>query len=373
MSRILRSSIVLSVVVLFLASGMALALEFVLLESFPKAAPGAYGIVATGLPDGRLIVWNGDAIYLQSGAPTYLDGWVGEESFTPIASGYAGDPGFIALAPDGHTVLLGAGFSGTLYLFDVHDAEDYIPGSEIATIGHYSALFLTQDLVLIDKPKDDYSTDELAIVDLSAPTPAATSVMDKPAAVDLAPGEFAASAQLAVDAAKTTVYVMSQVYDAGFMLVSNQLKSVSVSDLIDAYYGKAVLDWNTDAVAIGADGAFNSAGPAATTSAGHLPIGGFGGVQLVNPSAAVVVDTYAPAGAFEYYAVAYDSYTDVVLPIVADPADWSMDVVYAPAGAFGSLPTLSAVGLLMLVLAVATAGLCALRVSKRGRWGIMQD
>jgi len=336
-------------------AGPVSALGFTRLDHFPEAAPGAYGVVASGLSDGRFVVWNGDTVYVQSRAPVYLDGWTGEEHFRPIASGYAGDPGFIAVAPDGHTVLLGAGYSGKLYLLDTEYPEDYIPGSEVATVTHYTGVFLTQDLVLLDSLKGDYSTDELAIVDVSAPMPTAVGVMDKPPAGDLNPGGFAASAQVAVDASRTVLYTMSQVYDAGYMLVSNELKGVLVSDLLDAYNSKAVLDWHLDATAIGGDGAFYSGGPAGVMPSGSLVIAGFGGVQIVNPAAAAIVAEYAPAGTLEYYSVAYNPYADIVLPIVADPADLSMDVVYAPEGAFGTLPAVSAVGLFLLVGAVIIA------------------
>jgi hypothetical protein len=185
------------------------------------------------------------------------------------------------------------------------------------------------------------------MVDLSVSYPVPKRVMLKPPLSDLVGTQFGASACLATNASRTTVYVMGLIYD-GWSLVSSQLKRVSVDRLIDAYNAKAVLDWDSDAVVIGAPNAFHSGGPAGVAPNGDLLIGGFGGVQRVDPVRAVVVDTYDPAGPFEYYGVAYNPYTDVVMPIVAD-VDWSMDVVYAPTGAFGALPAAAPWALAVLI------------------------
>jgi hypothetical protein len=321
--------------------------EFEVLASFPKAASGAYGVKAEGLPDGRFIVWNGDAVFVQT--------IVGGNAFKQIASGYAGDPGFIAVSLDGHTVLLGAGYSGKLCQLDVRAPVDYSPGSEAATVTHYYGVYLTQDLVLLDRATDDLTMIELAVVDLSSPSPAPVRVMLKPDPDDLTGDEYGASACLAINSSRTTVYMMGLVYD-GSTLVSNQLKKIPASVLIDAYQAKTVLDWNADATPIGSPGAFNSGGPAGVSSNEELFIGGFGGVQRVNPFAATVVDTYDPAGPDEYYGVASNPYRDIVLPIVADQADYSMDVVYAPEGAFAAVPALDGVGLAIVVVMVMLSG-----------------
>ena len=319
--------------------------EFEVLASFPKAVPGAYGVKAEGLPDGRFIVWNGDAVFVQT-IP-------GGDAFRQIASGYAGDPGFIAVSPDGHTVLLGAGYSGKLYELDVRAPVDYSPGSEAATVTHYYGVYLTQDLVLLDRAADDLATTELVVVDLSSPSPVPVRVMLKPDPDDLTGDEYGVSACLAVNLSRTTVYMMGLVYD-GWTLVSNQLKKIPASVLIGAYQAKTVLDWNTNAILI--PGAFNSGGPAGVSSNEELFIGGFGSVQRVNPFTATIVDIYDPAGPSEYYGVASNLYRDIVLPIVADPADSSMDVVYAPEGAFAAVPALDGVGLAMVAVMVMLSG-----------------
>jgi hypothetical protein len=341
--RLTICSFVLVAVAGFSAAGT----EFEVLADFPKAAAGAYGVKAEGLPDGRFIVWNGDAVFVQT--------IVGGNAFKQIASGYAGDPGFIAVSPDGHTVLLGAGYSGKLYKLDVWAPVSYSPGSEAATVTHYYGVYLTQDLVLLDRAADDLPTTELVVVDVSSPSPVPVRVMFKPDETDLTGDQYGVSACLAINSSRTTVYTMGLVYD-GWTLVSNQLKKIPASVLIGAYQAKTDLDWNTDAIAIGGPGAFNSGGPGGISSSEELFIGGFGGVQRVNPFMATVVATYDPAGPFEYYGVASNPYTDVVLPIVADPADYSMDVVYAPEGAFAAVPALGAVGLVMVVAMVILSG-----------------
>jgi hypothetical protein len=294
---------------------------------------------------------------LQDRAPVDLGQWTGVEAFTPVATGYKGDPAFMAVAPDGHTVILGAGAGSghvnKVYKFDAADPLDYAPDTVVATVGHYSGVMLNDRLLLVDKATDDFSTCELAVVDISAPAPAARSVMLKPPAAQLNPGDLAASAPLAINAARTTVYTMGLVYDSSYMVARNPLKAVSVAALINAYNTSTPLSWDTDARQIGGSNTYNSGGPAAVLPGGDVLIGGFGGIQRVNPATALIVDTYAPAG-MDYYGIGYNAYTGLFLPIVAEP-DYSMDVVYAPQGAFGQLPALNALGL----LALAGTLLCA--------------
>ena len=337
-------SLLFALVITYIAAGAAQATVFTQTDFFPQADAGAFGIQIRALASGQLVVWNGYDVYLQTLA--------GGEAFSAIATGYAGDPAFLAVAPDGHTLLLGAGYSGKLYLLDIYEPIDYEAGSEIATVTHYAGVFITQNLVLLDR--GEWPMAELGILDVSAGT--YRKVMDKPAVgdVDTGAGEFAASANLAVCASGTTVYAMSVVYDASYIVVLNELKSIGAADLLDAYASKALLDWNVDATAIGASGAFNDGGASAVTVDGDLLLGGFGSVQAVVPVSATVTNTYDPAG-FTYYGVAYDPFTDSPLPIVAD-VDWSMDVVYAPQSAFAELPAAGTAGLLMLASLSALLG-----------------
>ncbi len=351
-NRVTYCAVPLILVMAFSAAGT----EYGVFTGFPKAAPGAFGVKAEGLPDGRWVVWNGDAVFFET--------MVGGDEFKEVASGYAGDPGFVAVSPDGHHVLLGAGYSGKLYVLDTDAPTDYNPGSEVATVTHYYGAYLNESLVLLDRATDDSTTSELVVLDLSSPSPTHRRVMLKPPNVNLNGTEYGVSACLAVNASHTTVYTAGLVYD-GWDLVSNQLKKVTVAALVNAYQTSTPLDWNNDidAVPIGASGVFGVGGPAGISASEELFIGGFGGVQRVDPAMGTVIETIDPAGPFEYYGVAYNPYNGVVLPIVADPADWSMDVVYAPEGAFAPLPTGSGLGLLALAALLAVAG--AGRVASR--------
>ncbi len=304
--------------------------------TFPKAAPGAYGIQMETLDNGAMAVWNGNTLYRQT--------MPGGEAFHAIASGYAGDPGFLAVAPDGHTLLLGAGYGGQLYLVNADAPANYVSGSEVATLSHYAGQFLTQDLVLLERAQWPYA--ELGVLDLRDSS--YRTVMYKPgmAEVDGVMGGFGASARLAVDATRTWVYVMSVVYDASFMVARNELKRIPVSALVSAHAAEMMLDWTADAQAIGASGDFNDGGPAVVTRNGLLAIGGFGSVQLVDPELGLVVDSLAPRG-FDYYAIGYNRLTDSVYPIVSD-VDWSMDLVYIPEGELSELPAAGPVGFVVL-------------------------
>lgn len=335
------------VLLFFVLSGTAFAADYALADTFPQAASAMFGgLQIRALPAGHLLIWDGESIYMQT--------MVGGDKFRELATGYTGDPGFMAIAPDGHTVVLGAGLSGKLYRFDVRAPRDYDSGADIATISHYAGAFIAQDLLLIDRLKDDYSTDELAVVDVSVPNPVAVGVIDKPSASDIdgLSGEFAVSTSVAVDNARGLVYTSGVVYDAGFMPIINDLKSISVLAIINAYQAKARLDWNTDATLIGAPGAFYTGGPTAVTSAGHLLLGGFGGVQRVNPFNGTIAETIAPAG-FTYYSVAYNPVTDDIMPIVSETDDYNMDIVYVPEGALAAMPAASLLGVLLLGGALA--------------------
>ena len=147
-------------------SGLAQA-DFERVQGFPGADPAAYGIAVQALPSGLFLVWDGNSLYRQT--------LVGGEDFDVIASGYEGDPSFMALSPDGHTVLLGGGYMRPLMLFDINSPVDYTPDAVLSnSISHYWGVFLTE--ALIDKGTDDYTTDELGIVDVTEEVPGDESV-----------------------------------------------------------------------------------------------------------------------------------------------------------------------------------------------------
>jgi len=104
----------------------ALADDFAPLNSFPAPAEGAYSVDVAGLPGGVFLAWNGDGVYLQS--------TIGGDDFELVASGYAGDPGFAALSPDGSKVLLGQGYGGNLYAFDPSSPADYAPAALVGNL-----------------------------------------------------------------------------------------------------------------------------------------------------------------------------------------------------------------------------------------------
>jgi len=327
---------------------MACAIDFTQLENCPRAVNRAYGNIAVrALLDGRLLVWDGDALYVQK----LLSG----DGFNRIASGYAGDVGFMAISPDGHTALLGAGISGKLYKFDVQTPVDYSSAADLGVVSHYWGAFISNTLVVIDKLTDDYTTDELVIIDISKTGLARKRVMLKPMASQIPSGGFGASAELAVDASLTYLYAMAPVFDSSFMVVSNPLKRIAVSALIGAYNADALLDWDTDAQAIGAETAYASGGPAAVMSGGDLLIVGFGGVQRVRPGTGAIVETYAPAGGV-YYGASYNPATGDILPLATDTAGYTLDLVYAPEGRIKSLPVLGGLGLVGLAAAIGLAG-----------------
>jgi hypothetical protein len=316
-------------------------------DGFPKAASGSFGVVAAGLPDGRWIVWNGDAVFVQN--------MRGANSFHQIASGYSGDPGFISVSPNGHEILLGGGYSGKVYILDVNAPANYAAGSEIVTRSHYYGAFLSEKIILLDCGTSDGTTSELVAFDVTAASGAPRRVMLKPAQSGLTGSQYGVSACLAVNASHSMLYLMSNIYE-GWSLVGNELKRIPVADVVNAYETSTVLDWTSDATAIGVSGSFAGGGPVGVTAFGELVIGGFGGVQLVDPASLIVLDTIDPAGAYEYYGASYNAATGEALAIVADPADYSMDVVYAPSTSFAPMPVLGGMALFVLIAMLALAG-----------------
>lgn len=302
------------------------------ITDFPAPAPNAFAVVGANLPDGGLVLWNGDALYLQNRP--------GGDAFTEIATGYAGDPGFIAMAPDGHTALLGAGFSPALYLFDTDAPVDFVEGTQIAAPNHFSGAFLTANLVILDRSKDDFSGSELVIFDLSGakslddsvpvlslpPNPGLKQqIVDKPA--------FSYASAINVDPSGTILYVM----DAN----ARELRTFSVAALIMAHEREIALDWESNGTPVGAPGDFYSGGVAGFTPEGYLVIAGSegfglpGGIQLVDPTPpATVVATLDPEGTQPFYSAIYNAVTDEII------ATTGAQVTYATEGGIGS-PALS--------------------------------
>ncbi|MBI1318554.1 MAG: hypothetical protein GC168_06360 [Candidatus Hydrogenedens sp.] len=280
----------------FMLSGLALALACTaasaapVYSNFPVTAK--YGVVGGGLPDGRLIIYNGDAVFLQT-APNV-------DSFTSVATGYEGDPSFLAVSPDGTEALMGAGgfgdlYTGDIYRFNVTAPANFAPSAVALNRNHYSAVYLSPTLLLIDAGV--FPNSELAIVDVTAKSggQAPVTVVNKPVAkanvVDPKPGF---SAHVAYDGATDTVYAMDS--------NARELRAFSGAALIDAYNNTLLLDWTTDSALVGQAGDYYSGGVAGITTDGNLIIDGSegfglpGGVQLVNPNTGAILNTTDPAG-----------------------------------------------------------------------------
>ncbi|MBI2425900.1 MAG: hypothetical protein HYV27_23955 [Candidatus Hydrogenedentes bacterium] len=295
-----------------LVCGAARAQGFGNYEHFPVPAAGSFGIVGAALEDGRLLLWNGDTVYLQF-AP-------GADSFSPVGSGYVGDPGFLIPFPNGNDFLLGAGFGGNLYRFNPGEPADYSPAALIGSVSHYAAAFLSDELLLLDVGTFDPETFEtgsqLVTFDLSGAKAGITPVVTKgpeyfssdAKTVDKPDGAYSSS--VFTDTANGIVYAM----DGN----TTELRRFSVAALVNAHNTAADLDWAADGTLVGDPGDFLSGGVSAIDVSGRLVIAGFGGVQFVapslgNPANAAVVETLAPAGSFEFYSVIYNPYFDSII------------------------------------------------------------
>lgn len=324
------------------AAPFAGAMAFETYENFPTPAPGSYLVVGTTMPDGRLLVWDGNTVYRQ-----FLPN---ADRFSPMATGYVGDPGFITMAPDGRTAILGAGFSSAIYRLDTAAPEDYTPASVVLTQAHYSGAMLNDDLLLIDASTGDYSATQLEIVDLSGSKAAATKVVRKGAGYD--PGKDVIvdkplgsySSLLHVDTANGLVYSMDS--------NTRELRTFSLAALINAFQSQTTLDWSTDGTLVGAAGDFYSGGVSGITPTGDLVIGGSegflqpGGIQIVDPrlddpSLATVLTTLDPANNAGFYSVIYNPITDTITA-------FESGLAFAPSGSFVPLPVSGGLALIGL-------------------------
>jgi hypothetical protein len=266
-------------------------------------APTSFTLGAAGLPDGRFAIYNGDTVFFQSAA--------GADSFTPVATGYEGDPAFIIASPSGARLLLGAGgfgqeYTNNLYEVDAVTPADYTPAAIVAQQPHFGAVFLTEALVLIDS--GDFLDSQLDIIDLDAKAAGPRTVVKKPVAkaavVDPKPGY---SASLAYDTVSGRVYAM----DAN----TRELRYFSQAALVDAFVHGTQLDWVADGTLVGAPGDFAGGGAAGVTTQGYVVLGGtlgFSGpglVQVVHPLTGHVLNTLDPAGDEGYTTVFVNAFT----------------------------------------------------------------
>jgi hypothetical protein len=344
---------------LLAVSTLAVAQDFQPYSNFPQQAGNPFSSpTGVALPNGRLLVWNGAEIFLQD--------LPGADAFTAIASGYDGDPAFAALAPDGHTVLLGAGgFAGEtylndLYLFDSANPADFTPTAIAASTPHYAGAFLTQNLVVLEVGKSDFSGSEIQVIDLSSKgrslsrsiitglpsaPPRKDLVIDKPTSTY--------SGGIAVDPENGIVYITAVSFGAP---PDQELRYFAVQDLVDAYNLNSTLDWAMDGTLIGGPNQFFGGGVVGVTHTGYLLNGGTGGVQLIdpnlsNPATASIVDTFTPGTPGGFYGAIYNAAKDDIIIIE------SLGQVYGPAESVKPVPAAGVAGLgtLMLLLAAAAA------------------
>lgn len=322
----------------------AQAWQFEPLNTFPTQADGAYGVSGTNLSDGRFVFWNGNAVYFQQR--------LNANAFVQVASGYTGDPGFIALSPDGSFLVLGEGYGGNLYKIDIDQPENYTESSILLNISHYDGIFLTQNLLLLDIGRPDWSGTDLVVVDISGTksfdnepiavvTKSSAASTDKDVIVEKP--LFSYSASLALDPIADIVYA----FDGN----AQELRYFSRQALVDAYEDSTTLDWETDGVLIGAPGDFFTAGVGSVMVDGNLLIGGAmgffqpGGIQVVdpmlnNPSQAYVITVLDPAGTQGFYGVIYNPVTDTIIAI-------DDGVAYITRGALQPLPVAGVFGMII--------------------------
>jgi hypothetical protein len=320
-------------------------------ENFPSPAPGSFSVAGVALSDGRLCLWNGAELYVQK-LPNV-------DAFQRTATGYAGDPSFMALSPNGQTLLLGPGgfgdipYRGQLYTVDVAAMPDFSPASvAIENQDHFSGAFLTDTLALLDVGKPDFAGSELHVTDVSGgkglSRPLVTGLpsgSEKDLVADKPP--FTYSGAMAVDRARGIVYAVSA-YG-----MPEELRYFHVADLVNAYNTGATLDWATDGTLIGSAGQFQSGGIAGITNDGLLVNTGSGSVQLIdpsldNPANASTVELLDPSGVGGFYSAIYNPVTDAIIAL-----DGAM--AYAPRDAVRPLPALGGAGLLLLAGAIGLA------------------
>ncbi|MCP4645955.1 MAG: hypothetical protein GY851_36255 [bacterium] len=298
----------------------------------------AYGIAADALGDGRFILYDGNEILIQDA--------VDSDSFTSVASGYIGDPGFIAVAPDGHTCLVSAGYGGQLWLFDANAPVN--AGTAFDTVSNFHGVWLSDTLVLIDLAvwvgpgAFDYAAEQ-GILDVTSPGSYKT-VVNKG-------GVGTQSAAVACDESRQYAYACEG--------ASSNYRRFAVADLISVFQsaGASALAWSTG-TSIGTFSALPG-GAYAVSDAGTLICGGYlDAFGVIDPVAGTVADTDDPAAAYVSYNLAYNGKTGKILAIaneyVGFPSpnnmsgfvsdDWYESVPAAGGIALGALVGLLALG-----------------------------
>lgn len=336
-----------SLSVLFLALLLSLAVHasgsapaFAPLTGFPSS-PGGFGfsVASAALGDGRFILWDGDAVLVET-APK-------SGTFQHLAGGYPGDPAFIAVAPDGHTCLLGAGYSGDLFVLDA--AAPVSAAAAITNARHFSGVFVSDTLVVLDSAVDlggwVYEA-ELGILDLASDPPAYQKVVAQ---------KGGASAFLALDPSGEFLFAADG--------LTGQTRRFAVAHLLEAAVAATPLPWTSGQLI----GTYTAGGPAAFTDDHALFFASYSGEVVIGlPSSVDPADSRGfsqilsidPEGSGTLtYTLSYSRASDTVLAVGTDYSTWpptisgwiADDVVAVPvAGPFG-------IATLALALCVAAA------------------
>ncbi len=280
---------------------------FLPLEGFPQPAPGSFSVVGSSTTAGQFLIWDGDQIFLQDEA--------GGDLFLSIAAGYQGDPAFLTLNPAGDTALLGQGFGdGTvanLYLLDLIDPADFVPGDEIQVPSHFSGVYLSDNLIALDRGDFGFPA-EIIVLDLSTisrNSAFSTTVLEIPeppservTIVTKPPDSFSAS--LAID--NGLLYVA----DSG----NGQYKTFLVADIITAFNTSTTVAW-TSGTDVGSPLQYPLGGVAGFSATGNLVIAGFGSIVEVVPFSGTVADSIDPAGTSPFYGIIYNNLTTEFIPV----------------------------------------------------------
>ncbi len=291
--------------------------------NFPTTT--GFGVVADTLGDGRFIAYDGTDLWIQDA--------VDANAYTNVATGYVGDPAIIAVNPDGHTCLVGAGFSGDLWLFDANAPAD--AGTPLAvSSSDFFAEWISPTQVLIDRAffvgpgAFDFEA-ELVLLDISTKAPTLTTVVS---------AKGGASAMLVLDAFLQVVYATDG--------LTGETRTISIAAIENAFNTSTPVDWSTLPVF----GTFSTGGAAVLTPERTLIFGGFGGLQFVDAATATLDGAVDPSGTGTFnYLVAYSAETGRVLATGAQFSPTFETKGFVSDSMFDSLPAMGGYAALLLV------------------------
>jgi hypothetical protein len=346
--------------VCYVPTAGAYSTDFQPLSTYPAVTGPA---VAAVLGDGRFILYDGDAVYIETDADS--------GAFTQVATGYLGDPAFIAVTPDGRRCLLGAGevdWTGDpnndwVWLFDADAPQNAPPVDGFGNVSdglalvttNYWAAWLNDDLVLIENAPGWVS--QWVILDVNTGT--YQKVLNK----------GGSSATLVLGCWLTHGYVFGTI---GFGDGMGTTRTFAIQDLIDVFEEPAYdpvtspLDW-ASGILVGENPSFSS-GPSTTTDAGVLVFGGYNSeILYVDPSTGQPVESPVTIGGVPGRTVRpyYNPVTRKTLVTMVDwgsAPDWSATYsAYISTSDFKELPAMDFFGIAVLALVLMWTSVWALR------------